>query len=269
MCFLPVQNGQEMRIFLFIHRNRPVEVVQSSWITALTQQTDPCGGTKRFLKCTFQGGLPLHQLHLGCEAGTEFSQLQWRLIFDPFPFHCISWALNHCCAEQFHSASQLEFHPLKKVVLYLDLDLLLSILHFSLGYFFTTNRNFIGQNAWAGHLLQFSLVQVTKIFHFHLWPLELFTELTCHLNDCFQNTYFLHPILMQAMSKSLRLISKTRSVSHNSYIIFIRFITMQEWMVSSKIQTVQGRYRPVIPETNPNIESFLSGFVNILFYYPS
>lgn len=132
MCFPPVQNGQEMRIFLFIHRNRPVEVVQSSWITALTQQTDPCGGTKRFLKCTFQGGLPLHQLHLGCEAGTEFSQLQWRLIFDPFPFHCISWALNHCCAEQFHSASQLEFHPLKKVVLYLDLDLLLSILHFSL-----------------------------------------------------------------------------------------------------------------------------------------
>lgn len=49
------------------------EVVQSSWITALTLQTDPCGGTKRFLKCTFQGGLPLHQLHLVCEAGTQFS----------------------------------------------------------------------------------------------------------------------------------------------------------------------------------------------------
>lgn len=106
-------------------------VVQSSWITALTQQTGPCGGTERFLKCTFQGGLPLHQPHLVWEAVTKFSQLQWRLIFDPFAFHCMSWALNHCCAEQLHSASPLEFHPLKKIVLYLDLDLLLWILHFS------------------------------------------------------------------------------------------------------------------------------------------
>lgn len=40
-------------------------------------------------------------------------------------------------------------------------------------------------------------------------------------------------------------------------------------LVSPRIETVQGRYRPGVPETNPNIESFLSGFVNILFYYPS
>lgn len=116
--------------------------------------------------------------------------------------------------------------------------------------------------------------------------------LTFHLNDCFQNTDFLHLILMQGMNKYLRLTCKSRNILY----IFLIYIPVYIYIgvyqgqylwpqltnnfyqiynnagmkdtVSPTIQTV-GRYRPVVPETNPNIESFLSAFVNILFYYPS
>lgn len=50
--------------------------------------------------------------------------------------------------------------------------------------------------------------------------------LTFNLNDCFQNTYFLHSLFMQGINKGPRLTCKTMSMIHSSYITFIKFITM-------------------------------------------
>lgn len=211
MCFPPEQNSQEMRIFLFILRNRP----NRGCAIILHYCTYSADRSLWRNKKVFKRYLP------GWASFASASPCLWvwgSIFLAPLKadlwslsLHCISWALNHCCAEQLHSASQLEFHPLKKIVLYLDLDLLLKILHFNPlltnFFFFFLNEPVFHRTEYLGrsfapifitlgdHNVSFSPVTPGVVYRAVL--------LTFHLNYSFQNIYFLHPSLMQGMYKGL------------------------------------------------------------------
>lgn len=236
MCFPPVQNGQEMRIFLFIHRNRPDRGC-AIILNYCTYSADRSLWRNKKLFKMYLPGWASFASASPCLWGSEsifWAPVKADLWSFSLPLHLLGTEPLLCWAIAL--SISIRIPSLEEIILYLDPDLLLWLLHFSpllssLVFFHNKPKfhgtEYLGRSCapifltLGDHNVSFSPLTLGVVYRTVL--------LTFHLNDCFQNTYFLHLILMQGMDKGLRLICKSRSLSHSSHITFIRFITMQEW----------------------------------------